>query len=256
VFKILKRMRIKVDLHQSQLMMLVLLIMFLLSACSPSNSLAATQKTAATPATETLTPSETAAETPLPTATPVPTETAVPQISEVPESESSQDLTGTAFPAPQTTGVPENSTSSVTAWRDGIEAGIYMSNACNYFVSQLEDYQAGKQNQDATRVGLLNASLWATIGQEKLKGWDLSKRTSLAEISSQLTAFADQLVDLSAQWTMGFVTASDVLDLISPQCQAMEAHMETITSAASEDGVTDEDLKTIIDELFMPMAQQ
>jgi len=248
--------RMKVNLRWLHFLMLVSLSMLLISACSPSTSLAATATPSPIPPTETLAPLPTATETPIPTAIPIPTKTIAPLISATPKETSTQVAGGIASPTVGATAVPENPDSPMAAWRDGIEAGIYMANACNYFVSQLEDYQAGTQNQDTTRVGLLNASLWATIGQEKLKGWDLAKRTSLLEISSQLAAFADQLVDISAQWTMGFVTASDALDLVSPQCQSMEAHLETITSAASQDGVTDDDLKTIINELFLPMAQQ
>jgi hypothetical protein len=256
VFERWKSMSIKVNFGWSHFLLLGTLFALLVSSCSPSSPSAVIETPSPLPPTETVAPSATITDTLLPTATSIPTKNNTPQASATPQYAATQSVSETVPPVADTASAIENPDSPMAAWRDGIEGGIYMANACNYFVSQLEDYQAGKQNQDTTRVGLLNASLWATIGQEKLKGWTLANRTSLLEISSQLTTFADQLVNISGQWTMGLITAGDALDLISPQCQNMEAHMETITDAASQDGVTDDDLKIIINELFMPMAQQ
>lgn len=173
-------------------------------------------------------------EVPVETEVETPTETSLP--TEIPPTE------------PPPTEIPQISQSElIEKWRAPFVMTSIVAASCNSLLETADRVQTGEIDGFEAFGELLVAGLFLTAAQEGIAEW--SPLPDQIDYKENILEHIDNIRSVLGLWIDEEITSQDIPDSLGGECEAIEETGIEIAEHAQEQGITEESLSSIIDEM-------
>lgn len=159
----------------------------------------------------------------------------------------------TDIPEPTKTPTPELAKDELTdRWRIPLYTAVLTAGIYEVLLETSVQLQA--QGRDvAGFLDVLGGAMLLKVAEDALAEWSPSENQTA--FKPQLQRQIDTAQKLVSQWTQGEISSTDVPNLLEEDRQAAQDTLREIGQAMREDGLTSEDVETLMEELSAAMEQ-